>query len=64
MSSENLKFEINRQSTDITLTFLTRDFPSLSSLTLTAPFNASSKTVAETVVFIGTPSLLSLKENQ
>lgn len=39
-------------------TFPLTDVPTGSGLTVTVPFKASSRTFAETVVLIGTPSLL------
>ena len=45
-------------------TFLNNGWPSGRGDTETLPFNASSNTVAETVVLMGTPSLLSKKKEQ
>lgn len=39
-------------------TFLETDFPKVNGSVGTEPFIASSNTVADTIVFIGTPSLL------
>lgn len=45
-------------------TFPTTDDPRGSGLTVTVPLIASSRTVADTVVFIGTPSLLKILNSQ
>jgi len=45
-------------------TFPLKDVPRGRGLTVTVPFKASSRTVAEIVVFIGTPSLLKKSMSQ
>lgn len=46
------------------LTFLNRDWPNWSGWMVTAPCSASSKMVADTVVLIGTPSLLTCNTHE
>ena len=45
-------------------TFPLKDVPRGRGLTVTVPFRASSRRVAEIVVFIGTPSLLKMSMSQ